>query len=107
MIQDDDGFAAWLISCEPSKKAFLVVANYKYPTEFVTTHHEDGSSEQNWVKGVPVYNKEIKLPADFSIKSEYVFKNHRYTAQIWDGETSEIKFDELKPSEFRIFALEK
>ena len=107
MLQEDDGFVVWLISCEPSKKAFLVAANYKYPTEFVTTHHEDGSSEQNWVKGSPIYDKKIKLPTDFTIKSEYVFKIHKYTAQLWEGSASEIKFDELKPAEFRIFALEK
>ncbi len=105
--QDDDGFAVWLISCEPSKKAFMVVSNYKYPTEFVTTHHDDGSSEQNWVKGQPVMDKEIKLPADFKVTTEYVFKNHRYTAQKWENSPNDLKFEELRPSEFRIFALEK
>lgn len=107
MLQEDDGFVVWLISCEPLKKAFLVAANYKYPTEFVTTHHEDGSSEQNWVKGTSIENKEIKLPADFTVTTEYVFKNHKYTAQKWEGSANELHFEELKPSEFRIFVLEK
>jgi len=107
MVQEDDGFAVWLISCEPMKKAFLVAANYKYPTEFVTTHHDDGSQEQNWVKGQPIQNKEIKLPADFKITTEYVFKNGKYAAQKWDTDNNEIHFEELKPAEFRIFALEK
>lgn len=107
MIQEDDGFVVWLISCEPLKKSILVAANYKYPTEFVTTHHEDGSSEQNWVKGQSVKDKEIKLPADFRVTTEYVFKNKKYTAQKWEGEANELHFEELKPAEFRIFALEK
>lgn len=107
MTQDNDGFAVWIISKEPLKKAFLVVANYKYPTEFVTTHNEDGSSSQNWVKGSPILDKEVKLPTDFKITSEYVFKNGKYTATKWDGSANELHFDELKPAEFRIFTLEK
>ncbi len=107
MLQDEDGFAAWLISCEPLKKAFLVAANYKYPTEFVTIHKDDGTSEQNWVKGAAITNKEIKLPADFRITTEYIFKNHKYTAQKWEGNLNELHFEELKPSQFRIFAIEK
>ena len=107
MVQDDDGFAAWLISCEPLKKAFLVAANYKYPTEFVTIHKEDGTCEQNWVKGNVINNKEIKLPTDFKITTEYVFKNNKYTAQKWEGAVNELHFEELKPSQFRIFAIEK
>ena len=107
MLQEDDGFVVWLISCEPLKKAILVAANYKYPTEFVTTHHDDGSSEQNWIKGQPVENKEIKLPADFRVTTEYVFKNKKYTAQKWEGAANELHFEKLNPAEFRIFALEK
>ena len=107
MVQEDDGFAVWLISCEPNKKAFLVAANYKYPTEFVTTYNEKGQAEQNWVKGCSVFDKVIKLPTDYSILSEYVYKNNRYTAQKWESNKNEIFFDEIKPSEFRIFLLEK
>jgi hypothetical protein len=107
MAQDDDGFAVWLISKEPLKRAFLVVANYKYPTEFVTTHNDDGTSSQNWIKGSSVLNKEIKLPTDFRITTEYVYKNGKYTATKWEENPNEIEFEELKPSEFRIFMLEK
>jgi len=107
ILQEDDGFAAWLISREPLKKAFLVVANYKYPTEFVTSRNNDDVVVQNWVKGAPVINKELKLPGDFNITTEYIFKNGKYTATKWEGNSNELSFDELKPSEFRIFALEK
>ena len=107
ILQEDDGFAAWLISREPLKKAFLVVANYKYPTEFVTSRNNDDVVVQNWVKGAPVINKELKLPGDFNITTEYIFKNGKYTAAKWEGNSNELSFDELKPSEFRIFALEK
>ncbi len=107
IVQDKEGFVAWLISCEPLKKAFLVVANYKYPTEFVTTPLDNGQNQQNWIKGAPIYKKEIKLPTDFRITAEYVFKKTHYAAQKWEGETNEIFFEELKPAEFRIFSLEK
>ena len=107
IIQDDDGFAVWLISCEPLKKAFLVAANYKYPTEFVTSHDENGNTMQNWEKGSTIFNKEIKLPTDYRIISEYCFKNSKYTAIKWVGAANEINFEKLEPSEFRIFSLEK
>lgn len=107
MLQEDDGFVVWLISCEPSKKAYLVAANYKYPTEFVTTHNDDGSSEQNWVKGAVISDKEINLPADFMIKAEFIFKNGKYTATKWTEDSNTLHFEELKPSEFHIYELEK
>ncbi|MBQ1612586.1 MAG: hypothetical protein II085_03835, partial [Alphaproteobacteria bacterium] len=107
IIQDEDGFAVWLISCEPLKKAFLVAANYKYPTEFVTSHDENGNTKQNWEKGKTIFNKEIKLPTDYRIISEYCFKNSKYTAIKWEGSDNEISFEKLEPSEFRIFSLEK
>ena len=107
IIQDNDGFAAWLISREPMKKAFLVAANYKYPTEFVTSRNSDDVAVQSWVKGAPILNKELKLPGDFNITTEYIFKNGKYTATKWEGKSNELTFEELKPSEFRIFSLEK
>ncbi len=107
MLQDKDGFAVWLITCEPSKKAFLVAANYKYPTEFVTTPLDNGQNQQNWIKGAPINKKSIKLPTDFNIKAEYEFKETYFAAKKWEGSPNELFFEELKPAEFRIFSLEK
>ena len=106
MTQDEDGFAVWMISKEPLKKAFLVVSNYQYPTEFVTVN-ENGESRQEWKKGQSVFNKEIKLPGDFTVLSEYVIKDKRYSPQYFENPKTELSFEELKPSEFRIFAMQK
>lgn len=107
LIQEDDGFAAWLISKEPLKKAFLIVSNYNYPTEFVTIHEEDGSCYSEVKKGSPVTNKVIKLPGDFSAVSEYVFAENKYSPNHFDNPEHDLTFEELKPAEFRIFVLQK
>lgn len=106
ILQEDDGFVVWMISCEPQRKAFLVVANYKYPTEFVTTRNGD-SCEQNWVKGQPVRDKKFQLPTDFRIKAEYVFNGSRYVAVKWEGNPNELEFLELEPAQFKIYSIEK
>ena len=106
ITQDDDGFAVWLISKEPLKKAFLIVSNYHYPTEFVTVNDDEGS-RQEWKKGEPVNDKNIKLPGDFTALSEYVLKDIKYSPKYFDNPQQELCFEELKPGEFRIFSLQK
>ena len=107
LIQEDDGFAAWLISKEPLKKAFLIAANYNYPTEFVTVHNEDGSCYSEVKEGCSVLNKTIKLPGDFAVLSEYVFTDSKYSPAHLENPQTELIFEELKPAEFRIFVLQK
>lgn len=107
LIQEEDGFAAWLISKEPLKKAFLIVSNYNYPTEFVTIHNEDGSCYSEVKKGNPVNNKIIKLPGDFRAISEYIFTDSKYSPKHFTDQLTELTFEELKPAEFRIFVLQK
>lgn len=106
ITQDEDGFAVWLISKEPLKKAFLVVSNYHYPTEFICVSDENGSHRE-WKKGQPVHDKNIKLPGDFTVLSEYVFKDNKYSAKYFDNPKTELEFEEINPAEFRIFALQK
>lgn len=106
ITQDDDGFTVWLISKEPLKKAFLVAANSHYPTEFVNIEDENGC-RQEWKKGVPVFNKNLKLPGDFSLQSEYILKDCKYSPKHFEKPLSEITFDELAPGEFKIYALQK
>lgn len=106
ITQDDDGFTVWLISKEPLKKAFLVAANFHYPTEFVSVEDEDGCRKE-WKKGVPVCNKNIKLPGDFSVTAEYVFKDNKFSSERFEKPLNELNFTELKPAEFKIFALQK
>ena len=106
ITQDDDGFAVWLISKEPLKKAFLIVSNCHYPTEFITINDDEGS-RQEWKKGEPVNDKNIKLPGDFTALSEYVLKDIKYSPKYFDNPQQELCFEELKPGEFRIFSLQK
>lgn len=112
MIQDDDGFVSWLVSKDPLKESLLVVANYNAPTEKVT-EDKDGSSNTYIKDGQSVYDKSVQMPCDYSIVSEYVYKD---SEQAGGGCFEEVKFDkpensmhfgELKPSEFKIYKIRK
>ncbi|MBS6602660.1 MAG: hypothetical protein KH301_02740 [Brachyspira sp.] len=106
ITQDEDGFAVWLISKEPLKKAFLIATNFNYPTEFISINDENGCRHE-WKKGISIENKTIKLPGDFSLQAEYILQDNKYSAKRFDTPKTELSFDELKPAEFRIYALQK
>lgn len=106
ITQEDDGFTVWMISKEPLKKSFLVVANSHYPTEFVNIDDENGCRRE-WKKGSVICDKNIKLPGDFSVLSEYIFKDNKYTSKPFEKPLTELNFAELKPAEFKIYALQK
>ena len=106
IIQEDDGFTAWMISKEPLKKAFLIIANSQFPTEFVSVEDENGSHKE-WKKGNTICNKSIKLPGDFSVTAEYMLKDNKYTPKPFEKPLSELNFTELKPAEFRIYTLKR
>lgn len=106
ITQDEDGFAVWLISKEPLKKAFLIAANFNYPTEFISINDENGCRHE-WKKGISIENKTIKLPGDFSLQAEYILQDNKYSAKRFETPKTELSFDELKPAEFRIYALQK
>ncbi|MBP3925051.1 hypothetical protein J6E39_07415 [bacterium] len=105
--QEQEGFAAWLISKEPLKKAFLVVTNYKYPTEKGLMTDENGEQYTITTNGKPVYDKTLKLPGDFFVKGEYVLKDKDFEYEKFSEETSELHFDVLEPSKFKVFLLNK
>ena len=107
IIQDDDGFAAWIISKDPEKKAFLVVSNFRYETEKVTTIDENNNSYSEVVNGKPVFDKTINLPLDYKITKEYYIDGDEFTSTSSDTETSSLHFDKLDASEFRIYELVK
>lgn len=90
ILQEDDGFVSWMISKEPLKTAFLVVANYLPETE---------DSED-------VLDKTIRIPGDYSIKSEFEFNGQDFVGKTLNFE-DEIVVNCLKPSEFKIYLLEK
>ena len=109
---DDDGFVSWMISKDPLKEALLVVANYQAPTEKVTETQEDGFSNTYIKEGSKVYDKSVQMPCDYSIVSEYVYKD----GEIGEAEFEEVAFEnpetslhfgELNPSEFKIYKIKK
>jgi len=107
MVQDDDGFVAWLITKEPLKTAFLVVANYKYPIEKVSKTDENGASYQEWEEGNPVFEKIVHLPIDYTIVGEYVLKVNKFEKIILENIEQDLSIEELKNGEFRVFELKR
>lgn len=104
--QEEDGFVSWMISKEPLKTAFLVVANYLAPTEKITEEDEEGSHVKI-KKGKAVGDKSVYLPSDYVVKSEFVFDGKDFIEKEFKCNVTELTFDELKPSEFKIYLLIK
>lgn len=105
--QSQDGFAAWLITKEPSKTAFLVAANYKSPTEKFNKTDENGSSFSEWVEGESVFDKTIHLPVDYTIVGEHALKKDKFEKIIFENSGADLNLKELKCGEFRVFELQK
>lgn len=104
--QDDDGFVAWQISKTDSKEAFLVVANFMSPTEkFVV--EENGCSLTELREGREVFDKNIVLPCDYQIVSEYKFDGEDYAEETLQSPLSELTICKLMPAEFKIYLLNR
>lgn len=106
IVDDEDGFSAWLITKEPMKTAYLVVSNHKYPTEKVTKTAATGENYKEIVEGYAIFDKQIHIPGDYNLKSEYVLNEKDYEPQIVEN-TDTLHFEKLEPSEFKIFELER
>ena len=107
ILQEEDGFASWMISKEPIKSAFLIIANYKYPTEKVTKTDENGNSYAEIVNGYAIENKTLQLPGEFKIKSEYVIEDDEFVRKKMKTTDNIITIDRLDPGEFRLFGIQK
>lgn len=107
IIQDDDGFAVWMISKVPDRKSFLVVSNSKYTTERVTMFDENNNGYSEIMHGEPVFDKTINLPSDFTIMKEYYIDGYEFVSMPFDNETSTLHFDKLEASEFRVYELKR
>lgn len=105
ILEDDDGFAAWIISKDPEKTAFLVVANSKYTTERVSMTDENNQCYSEILNGTPVFDKTINLPTDYTIVKEHYIDNDKFISVVFDSETSSLHFDKLEASEFRVYEL--
>ena len=106
IIDDEDGFSAWLITKEPMKTAYLVVSNHKYPTEKVTKTAATGENYKEIVEGYAIFDKQIHIPGDYNLKSEYVLNEKDYEPQTVENSDT-LHFEKLEPSEFKIFELER
>lgn len=106
IVDDEDGFSAWLITKEPMKTAYLVVSNHKYPTEKVTKTAATGENYKEIVEGYAIFDKQIHIPGDYNLKSEYVLNEKDYEQQTVEN-TDTLHFEKLEPSEFKIFELER
>lgn len=106
IVDDEDGFSAWLITKEPMKTAYLVVSNHKYPTEKVTKTAATGENYKEIVEGYAIFDKQIHIPGDYNLKSEYVLNEKDYEPQTVEN-TYTLHFEKLEPSEFKIFELER
>lgn len=104
---DEDGFVAWMISKEPSKTAFLILANYNYPVEKVTICDKEGNAHTQIKEGVDVLNKTIQLPCDINAVAEYKFDGKDYSKIDFTTSENCFCFDKLEPAEFKIFLLQK
>ena len=105
--QDEDGFVTWIISKTPLKNSLLIVANYNPPTEKLTETDSEGNTIKVIKEGAAVYDKEIKLPCDLSIVSEYKYNEEtkNIEEEIFENPMNEITFYTLNPSEYRIYKL--
>lgn len=106
IVDDEDGFSAWLITKEPMKTAYMVVSNHKYPTEKVTKTAATGENYKEIVEGYAIFDKQIHIPGDYNLKSEYVLNEKDYEPQTVEN-TDTLHFEKLEPSEFKIFELER
>ena len=106
IVDDEDGFSAWLITKEPMKTAYLIVSNHKYPTEKVTKTAATGENYKEIVEGYAIFDKQIHIPGDYNLKSEYVLNEKDYEPQTVEN-TDTLHFEKLEPSEFKIFELER
>ena len=107
ILQDDDGFAAWMISKEPLKKAFLIISNYKNPEEKISKTDENGNSYVEIEHGNPIENKKLQLPGEFKIKSEFVIDGEDFVKSKYKTTDNTIEVERLEPGDFRVFGIEK
>ena len=105
ILQDDDGFAACIVSKDPEKTAYLVVTNSKYTTEKVSMTDENNQCYSEILNGAPVFDKTINLPTDYTIVKEHYIDDDKFVSVAFDSETSSLHFDKLEASEFRVYEL--
>lgn len=107
ILQENDGFVAWLITKETLKNALLIIANYKAPTEKFNETDENGNQITVEKKGEDIFDKSITLPADYTVTCEHQFNGEDFEKQDCKVEDNTLHFDKLYPSQFKIFELQR
>lgn len=107
ITQSDNGFVSWIISKDPSKESLLIIANYFPPTEKVSIQQEDGTMECTIKEGETIYDKSLEVPGDYKIISEiyYDYEQKEFLEKELEDSSNSLYFNELKPSEFKIYKL--
>lgn len=105
--QDDDGFVSWMISKEPLKSALLIAANYHAPTEKNIVENEEEENTEEIKEDSEILNKSVSLPGDYKIKAEFIFNGTDFIERDLTTDETSLKFENLQPSEFKIFLLSK
>lgn len=107
ITQEDDGYVCWLISKETIKTALLVVANYQAPTEYFSKENENGECVTELKYGQDVFDKSISIPGDYKAVAEYLFNGEDFERTDFASPETELSFDKLYPSQFKIFELQR
>lgn len=107
IVQEDEGFVAWLISKETLKTALLIVANYTAPTEKFDKLDENKNKYTEVINGKDIFDKEINIPGDYKATAEYVFNGEDFEKLEFSSPENIINFDKLYPSQFKIFELNR
>ncbi len=111
--QDDDGFVVWMVSKDPLKECLLVVANYVSPTEKISEENSKENGEGGCYSYIkerkPVKNKNVMMPCDYSIVSEYKYNAEKgaFEEIKFEKPETEMHFGKLKPAEFKVFKVVK
>ena len=106
--QDEEGFAAWIITKEPAKRAFLVVANYNYPTEKRNVTNNEETGYKTVIEGINITDKTIHLPVDYTLVGEFVIVDDKFEKQVYNSEeNNSIYIKQLNSAEFKLFELAK
>ncbi len=109
IIQEDEGFVAWIISKEMVKESLLVVANWLPETQDIIAEEYTLCDTTNDEKDIEEQKRTLELPCDYTIVSEIKFIDEK--AEMIETElnekTNKLSIDNLSPSEFKIFKLVK
>ena len=107
ILQEDDGYATWMISKETLKTALLIVANYQAPTEKFNKTDDNGNCYTEIKYGQDIFNKSVLIPGDYKAIAEYVFNGEDFERINFASPENSLNFDKLYPSQFKIFELQR